>query len=97
MTTIMKTIHKIAAVVIKNNEFLMVRKVGKDVWTILGGKPDELSAYLVELIGNPKISDPELEEFKYIGKDYKDKGIRLPESIEKQIIPYCIKQKLFAW
>lgn len=36
----METIHKIAAVVIKDNEFLMVRKVGKDIWTSLGGKPE---------------------------------------------------------
>ncbi len=34
----MKTIHKAAAIVIQNNEFLMVRKKGKDIWTSLGGK-----------------------------------------------------------
>lgn len=37
----MQTIHKIAAVVIKDNKFLMVRKKGKDIWTNLGGKPEE--------------------------------------------------------
>jgi len=31
-------IHKIIAVVINNNKFLMVRKSGKDIWTSLGGK-----------------------------------------------------------
>lgn len=36
----MKVIHKIAAMVIQDNSFLMVRKVGKDVWTNLGGKPE---------------------------------------------------------
>jgi 8-oxo-dGTP diphosphatase len=35
-----KIIHKIAAVVIENDSFLMVRIVGKDVWTSLGGKPE---------------------------------------------------------
>ena len=34
----MQTIHKAAAVVIRNNEFFMVRKKGKDIWTSLGGK-----------------------------------------------------------
>ena len=36
----MNIIHKIAAVVIKDNQFLLVRKVGKDIWTNLGGKPE---------------------------------------------------------
>ncbi len=36
----MKIIHKIAAVVIQDNKFLMVRKHGKDVWTSLGGHPE---------------------------------------------------------
>ena len=37
----MKIIHKIAAVVIQGNKFLMVRKKGKDIWTSLGGHPEE--------------------------------------------------------
>jgi 8-oxo-dGTP diphosphatase len=37
----MRTIHKIAAVVIKDNKFLMVRKEGKDIWTSLGGRLEE--------------------------------------------------------
>lgn len=36
----MKIIHKIAAMVFKNNAFLMVRKHDKDIWTNLGGKPE---------------------------------------------------------
>ena len=36
----MKIIHKIAAVVIKDNKFLMVRKKGTDIWTSLGGHPE---------------------------------------------------------
>ncbi|MEM9336637.1 MAG: NUDIX domain-containing protein [Patescibacteria group bacterium] len=36
----MKVIHKIAAVVIQDNTFLMVRKHGKDIWTSLGGHPE---------------------------------------------------------
>jgi 8-oxo-dGTP diphosphatase len=99
----MKTIHKVAAIVIKDNSFLMVRKAGKDIWTNLGGHLEsgeteeealereileevnckssiirklgdfeanaahdnaivKLSTYLVELIEDPVISDPELEE-----------------------------------
>lgn len=37
----MKEIRKVAAVVIKENTFMMVRKAGKDVWTSLGGRPEE--------------------------------------------------------
>ena len=134
----MKTIHKIAAMVIKNNKFLMVRKTSKDIWTNLGGKPEagetkeeallreikeeldceaeivkylgefenkaalddaiiHLSVYQVELIGDPKISDDELEEFKYICKEDVENGIKLPLSITEQILPYCIKNKLLKW
>ncbi len=34
----MKVIHKIAAIVMQDNKLFMVRKVGKDIWTTLGGK-----------------------------------------------------------
>jgi 8-oxo-dGTP pyrophosphatase MutT (NUDIX family) len=37
----MKIIHKISAVVIKDDAFLMVRKHGTDIWTSLGGHPEE--------------------------------------------------------
>ncbi len=37
----MKTIHKIAAMVIQDNKFIMVRKFGKDTWTSLGGRIEE--------------------------------------------------------
>lgn len=131
-------IHKIIAVVIRNNEFFMVRKKGKDIWTSLGGKPEKgeteeetllreineeihckarvlrklgdftakavfddalvvLSAYLVDLEGDIKLDDPELEECAFIGKDYAAKGIKFPSSIEEQIIPYCIENKLLYW
>ena len=135
----MKTIHKIAAVVIYDNEFLMVKKFGTDIWTSLGGKPEgeeteeealmreikeeadcdckiieklgdftakavhddalvKLSAYLVELIGEINISnDPELEDCKFIPKNYKELGIKMPPSIEEQIIPYCIEKHLLDW
>jgi 8-oxo-dGTP diphosphatase len=133
-----RVIHKIAAVVIQDDKFLMVRKHGKDVWTSLGGKPEageseeqallreireevgcgarvlrklgdfeakavfddalvRLSTYLVELEGEPLIQDPELEEFRFLSKDYREKGIKLPPSIEEQVIPYCIKEGLLAW
>jgi len=134
----MKEIHKIIAIVIKDNKLLMVRKAGKDIWTSLGGKPERgetdeeallreikeeldcdaevvrnlgefkakavfddamvrLSAYLVNLIGEPNISDPELEEFMFVPSDYKEKGIKLPPSIEGQVIPYCIREGLLDW
>jgi 8-oxo-dGTP diphosphatase len=134
-----KIIHKIAAVVIEDDKFLMVRKVGKDIWTSLGGKPEgseteeetlireieeelscgakvieklgdfeapavfdpgsslRLSTFLVKLIGEPKISDPELEEYKFINKNYSNENIKLPESIKDQVIPYCIKHNYLNW
>ena len=134
----MKEIHKIAAMVVENDSFLMVRKAGKDIWTNLGGKPEgneteeetllreikeelsceaeiirklgdfeskavfddatvKLSTYLVRLKGNPMIADSELEEFGFVPKDYKKKGIKLPSSIEDQILPFCIKERILKW
>jgi 8-oxo-dGTP diphosphatase len=134
----MKIIHKIAAVVIEDNTFLMVRKVGKDVWTSLGGKPEagetekealtreikeelncagiikeklgdfeapaifddatvRLSTYLVELKGEPQLVDPELEEYKFLTKNWQKEGIKLPASVSQQIIPYCIRKGLLKW
>lgn len=134
----MRIIHKIAAVVVEDNQFLMVKKFNTDIWTSLGGKPEaeeneeqalireikeevdcdaeilrklgdfeakavhddaivRLSTYLVRLVGEPKISDPELESFQYIPKNYKESGIKLPPSIEEQILPYCIENKILDW
>jgi 8-oxo-dGTP pyrophosphatase MutT (NUDIX family) len=134
----MKRIHKVIAVVIKDNKLLMVRKKGKDIWTSLGGRIEsgeterecllreikeefncgvkiikklgdfedravfddtivKLSAFLVEIKGEIKLSDPELKEYRFINKDYKREGIKLPPSIENQIIPLLIKEKLLEW
>jgi 8-oxo-dGTP diphosphatase len=134
----MKVIHKIAAVVIQDNKFLMVRKKGKDVWTSLGGHPEEgeseeqtlireikeemgcsatiekkigdfeapaahdnatvrLSTYLVNLEGPIIFEDPELEEYKFIDKNYEQQGIKLPDSIKNKILPYCIEANLLHW
>ena len=62
-----------------------------------------LSAYLLELEkeipGQGKINhiDPELEEYLFIGKNYKEKGIKLPPSLEEQVIPFCIEQGILNW
>jgi len=134
----MNFIHKIVAVVIEDDKFFMVRKVGKDIWTSLGGKPEgdeteeqalireikeevgcdadilyklgdfeakaafddaivRLSAYLTKLKGIPKICDPELEECRFLSKNWKQEGIKLPSSIEEQIIPFCIQKGLLKW
>lgn len=131
-------IHKIAAVVIKDNKFLMVKKKGKDIWTSLGGHLEageteeqallrevkeemgcegviikkmgdfeapaahddaivKLSTYLVELHGDIVFQDPELEEYKYLEKDYKKHGVKLPVSIEEKVLPYCIREGLLQW
>jgi 8-oxo-dGTP pyrophosphatase MutT (NUDIX family) len=122
---IMKTIHKVIAIVIRDGKILMVRKKGKDIWTNLGGRiePGEtegecllreireeigidaeisgklgdfedkavfddakvkLSAFFVELDGDISIIDPELEEFKFIGKIHSEK---LAPLVENEIMP----------
>lgn len=134
----MKVIHKIAAMVIQDSSFLMVRKTGKDIWTNLGGKPEDgeteeqallreikeelnceaiiirklgdfeakaamddaivrLSTYLVDLKGDINITDPELEEYRFIRSGYKEQGIKLPVSIEEHILPFCKKEGLLNW
>jgi 8-oxo-dGTP diphosphatase len=116
----------------------MVRKVGKDIWTSLGGHLEEgeteeqaliretkeelgcdgrvvrklgdfrakaafddaeliLSTYLMTLHGTPKITDPELAEFRFIDKSYEKSGIQLPDSIKDQVLPFCIKARLLNW
>lgn len=134
----MRTIHKVAAVVIQDDTFLMVRKVGKDIWTSLGGHIEKneteeqallreakeeldcsgriirklgdfrakaafdnaevlLSVYLMTIMGEPKISDPELEEFRFIDKEYASKGVTLPDSIVYHVLPHCIQSGLLHW
>lgn len=134
----MQEIHKIAAMVIKDDSFIMVRKKGKDIWTSLGGRREEgeteevallreireevhcdaeilrklgdfrakavfddamvtLSTYLVNLKGEFYLDDPELAEVKFIPKNYKELGIKLPSSIEDQILPFLIKEKFLNW
>lgn len=116
----------------------MVRKKGKDIWTSLGGHPEEgeteeqallreikeemgcdaviekklgdfealaahdeaivkLSTYLVKLKGPIIFEDPELEEYRFIDREYKTSRVKLPLSIEGQILPYCIKEGLLQW
>lgn len=135
----MEQIHKISAMVIKDNKLFMVKKVGKNTWTTLGGKPEEneteeeallreideeihceakiirklddfvanahhdkgctvkLSTYLVELIGEIKLDDPELEKANFISSDYEKQGIKLPPSMTELVIPFLIKKKLINW
>lgn len=131
-------IFKVAAVVIKDNKFLMVRKTGKDIWTNLGGKPEvgesdeqalkrevkeeldcetviierigefenkavfddatiHISFFLTELVGSPRISDDELEEFKFISEADVKAGIKMPLTITEQLIPILIKNNMLSW
>jgi 8-oxo-dGTP diphosphatase len=131
-------IHKVIAVVIRDNKYFMVRKVGKNIWTSLGGGPEKgeteeqtllreikeeidcdaeitrkigdfegkavfdddivrLSTYVVKIRAKVKLNDPELEECRFLGKNYKEEGIEISETVEEQIIPFCIKQGLLKW
>jgi hypothetical protein len=57
----------------------------------------KLSAFLVEIDREMKISDPELEEFRFIPEDYQEKGIILPLSISNGLIPFLIKNNYLNW
>ena len=133
-----REIHKITAIVLQDNTIFMVRKVGKDIWTTLGGRPEaneteeetllreineeihcdaeilqklgdfrakaafddaivKLSVYLVRLKDEISLDDPELEECMFVPADYKKKGIKLPVSMEEQIIPHLIEKGLLQW
>jgi 8-oxo-dGTP diphosphatase len=134
----MKDIHKVIAIVVQDNGFLMVRKKGKEIWTNLGGKPEEgeteeeallreikeetgchahiirklgdivekaifdegqvkLSFYEVKLHGQIECKDEELAEVKFLPRDYKQKGFKLPATIEEKVIPWCIKEGVLHW
>lgn len=134
----MRTIKKVGAMVIKNDQFLMVRKTGKDIWTSLGGRIEKnetelqalkreireevgcecviikklgvfrakavfddallcLSLYLVDLIGTPKVTDSEIEEFGFVCENYELHDIKLTETITEHVIPFCIKRNILKW
>ncbi len=134
----MREIEKVAAIMIRDDAFFMVRKVGKDIWTNLGGKPEpgeteeealrreireeihceatimeklgdfrapavfddaivKLSCYLVELHGDIRLDDPELEECRFIPKNYRELGITLPDSIEGQVLPILKERGYLSW
>ena len=134
----MREIEKVAAIVIRDDAFFMVRKVGKDIWTNLGGKPEpgeteeealrreiceevhceativeklgdfrapavfddaivKLACYLVELHGDIRLDDPELEECRFIPKNYHELGITLPDSIEEQVLPILKERGYLSW
>ncbi|MFA5763864.1 MAG: NUDIX domain-containing protein [archaeon] len=57
----------------------------------------KLSLFHVELIGTPEIIDNELEEFTFIDKNFKEKGIKLTDVIINEVIPYCIKNNYLKW
>ncbi len=56
-----------------------------------------LSCYLVELSGEIIFEDPELEEYKYLDKNYKEEGVKLPVSMEEQVLPFLVKEGLLDW
>lgn len=56
-----------------------------------------VSAFLVQLKGQPNLIDPELEDYRWINKDYKQENIKLGSILEKHVIPYLIEYKLLNW
>ncbi|EKD42922.1 MAG: dCMP deaminase [uncultured bacterium] len=61
------------------------------------GSEVKLSTYLVKLQGEAKISDHEIVELIFIGPDHAQQGIKLPSSLQDQIIPYCIENGILKW
>lgn len=57
----------------------------------------QICFYLVELVGEPVISDDELEEFAYISSSHAKEGIKLPPSITEQLIPLLIEKEYLKW
>lgn len=134
----MKIIHKVAGLAIKDNAVFLVKKYNTDIWTSLGGRPEEgeseeetlvrevkeevgcdmrvikklgdfeakaahddaivrLSTYLIELIGEPRITDGELETCAYITRYWKDKGVQLTAVFTEQVIPHCVREGILVW
>jgi len=56
-----------------------------------------LSAYHTELLGSVRLIDPELQEYRFIGKEYEKDGVKLPPLIERQIIPRLVSEGLLRW
>ncbi|MDI6807157.1 MAG: NUDIX domain-containing protein [Candidatus Aenigmarchaeota archaeon] len=52
-----------------------------------------MDAYFVEVAGEIKPSS-EIEDFYWVGKDYKQKNIRLAPLLEKVIVPKLIQMRL---
>lgn len=86
----MVEIHKIAAMVIKDDKILMVRKQGKEVWTTLGGRPErqetEEQALLREIIEEV---DCEAEIIRKLG-DFKADAIFHPNTVVR-LSTYLVK------
>jgi 8-oxo-dGTP diphosphatase len=57
----------------------------------------KLSCYLVKLHGTVEVVDHELAEVGFIGKDYKEKGIKLTSVTEERVIPFLKKEELIDW
>lgn len=56
-----------------------------------------LSTYLIELIGDPHITDPELETCAFIPQDWRAHGIELSAVFTKKVIPHCIQEGILIW
>lgn len=57
----------------------------------------KLSAYLVNLRGPVHLDDPELEECRFISKNYAEHGIRLPLSLEEKLLPFLKREGYLDW
>ena len=65
----------------------------------------KLTAYLVSLVGDPVISDPELEEFRFVEKKefafieraWMARGKRIPAMAVESLIPCLKEEKLLEW
>lgn len=77
----------------------IIKKLGDFVANAVHDKGStvKLSAYLVELVGEVNLDDPELEESGFISADFVQKGIKMPPSMTEQIIPFLQEEGLIDW
>jgi len=76
----------------------IIRKLG-DFEDVAAAEGDmiRVSAFLVDLIGEISLKDEEIEDYICIDKDYAKQGIKITKTMEKGIIPFCIKEGLLDW
>ena len=87
-----------------NSPLELIRFIGR--WEAISNKDlFILSAYLISLTGEPHITEPELEDFKYIGKKefafirkaWLKRDKKIPVLAAEHLIPKLQEEKILDW